>query len=98
MDFLFKFTWPGMTNANMQLVVISVDLDDKMETPAPRLEAGEFIVSKVVELAKLKTELESKAFLSTNSPIYTHLWFPSDYDRKVRMNIFSLHTSNLFTF
>lgn len=51
-----------MTNANMKLVVLSVVLDDKMETPAAQLEAGEFIVTKVVELAKLKAELESKTF------------------------------------
>ena len=51
-----------MTNANMKLVVLSVVLDDKMEIPAAQLEVGEFIVTKVVELAKLKTELESKAF------------------------------------
>lgn len=61
-----------MTNANMKLVVLSVVLDDKMEIPAAQLEVGEFIVTKVVELAKLKTELESKAFFPTNSSIYTH--------------------------
>jgi len=49
---------PGMTNANMKLVALSVVLDDQMETPAASLESGEFIVTKVVELAKLKTELE----------------------------------------
>ena len=54
--------WAGMTNANMKLVVLSVVLDDKMEIPAAKLEVGEFIVTKVVELAKLKTELESMAF------------------------------------
>ena len=51
-----------MTNANMKLVVLSVVLDDKMEIPAAKLEVGEFIVTKVVELAKLKAELEGKAF------------------------------------
>ena len=66
-----------MTNANMKLVVVSVVLDDKMEKPAAKLEDGEFIVTKVVELAKLKTELESKAFfLSTNLLICTHPWLP----------------------
>ncbi|KAF8163126.1 NUDIX hydrolase domain-like protein [Crassisporium funariophilum] len=49
---------PGMTNANMKLVVLSVLLDDKMETPEPKLEVGEHIIVKVVELAKLKVELE----------------------------------------
>jgi len=49
---------PGMTNANMQLVVLNVDLEDKLETPAPKLEVGEHIVTKVVELSRLKDELE----------------------------------------
>jgi len=53
-----------MTNANMKLVVLSVVLDDQMETPAANLEVGEFIVTKVVELAKLEAELEGKAFFS----------------------------------
>ena len=51
-----------MTNANMKLVVLSVVLEDQMETPAAKLEVGEFIVTKVVELSKLKTELEGRAF------------------------------------
>lgn len=48
----------GMTNSNMQLVVLNVDLEDKLETPAPKLEVGEYIVTKVVELSRLKDELE----------------------------------------
>jgi len=47
-----------MTNANMKLVILSVDLDDKMETPVPTLEEGEHIVTKVVEISKLHAELE----------------------------------------
>jgi len=47
-----------MTNANMQLAVLNVDLEDKMETPVPKLEVGEHIVTRVVELARLKDELE----------------------------------------
>jgi ADP-ribose pyrophosphatase len=49
---------PGMTNANMQLAVLNVDLEDKMETPSPKLEVGEHIVTRVVELSRLKDELE----------------------------------------
>lgn len=49
---------PGMTNANMQLVVLAVDLEKEMEYPEQKLEDGEFIVRKVVELTKLKEELE----------------------------------------
>ena len=48
----------GMTNANMKLVVLNVLLEDKMETPDAKLDAGEFIVTRVVELAKLNDELK----------------------------------------
>ena len=47
-----------MTNANMKLVVVCVDLADKMETPRRKLDAGEFIVKRVVEIAKLNDELK----------------------------------------
>jgi hypothetical protein len=49
-----------MTNANMQLVVISVLLDDKLETPKPNLDSGEYIVTKIVEISKLSAELEGE--------------------------------------
>ncbi|KAF8906015.1 NUDIX hydrolase domain-like protein [Gymnopilus junonius] len=49
---------PGMTNANMQLVVLAVDLEDKMIKPEPKLDPGEHIVARVVELTKLVTELK----------------------------------------
>ncbi|KAF9050803.1 hypothetical protein BDZ89DRAFT_1057227 [Hymenopellis radicata] len=52
---------PGMTNANMKLVVLNVTLEDKMETPEPKLEAGEFIVQRVVALDQLDTELKAYA-------------------------------------
>ena len=63
-----------------------------METPAAQLEAGEFIVTKVVELAKLTTELESKTFFfhKFTDVLLTH-GYSSDYDRKVWMSIFILH-------
>lgn len=48
---------PGMTNANMKLVVLSVTLEDAMELPEANLEAGEFIVKRVVELQKLNQQL-----------------------------------------
>ncbi|KAF9257787.1 hypothetical protein L218DRAFT_878571 [Marasmius fiardii PR-910] len=49
---------PGMTNANMKLVVLNVVLEDKLELPEQRLEPGEFIVRKVIELNKLYDELK----------------------------------------
>ncbi|KAJ7349374.1 NUDIX hydrolase domain-like protein [Mycena albidolilacea] len=50
---------PGMTTANMKLVVLKVDLADKMEKPEQKLEAGEHIITSVVELAKLNDELKA---------------------------------------
>ncbi|KAG7452954.1 uncharacterized protein BT62DRAFT_959091 [Guyanagaster necrorhizus] len=49
---------PGMTNANMKLVVLSVTLEDAMEHPEAKLEAGEFIVKRVVALHELSQELQ----------------------------------------
>lgn len=49
-----------MTTANMQLAVLSVILEDKMETPEAKLEPGEFIVTRVVELANLNKELKGR--------------------------------------
>ncbi|KAF7295198.1 Nudix hydrolase domain-containing protein [Mycena indigotica] len=57
---------PGMTNANMKLVVVRVDLPDQMETPEQKLEAGEFIVKRVVEVSKLDQilkEYDSKGYV-----------------------------------
>ena len=50
-----------MTNANMQLVVVSVLFDDKLDIPEPKLDPGEYIVTKIVELSKLSAELEGES-------------------------------------
>ncbi|KAL1745432.1 NUDIX hydrolase domain-like protein [Schizophyllum fasciatum] len=47
---------PGMTNANMKLCVVSVEVEDDT-VPEPKLDPGEFIVKRVVELSKLMDEL-----------------------------------------
>jgi len=47
-----------MTNANMKLVVVDVPFDGVMEIPVAKLDAGEFIVTRIVELAKLNDELK----------------------------------------
>ncbi|KAJ3773728.1 NUDIX hydrolase domain-like protein [Lentinula raphanica] len=57
---------PGMTNANMKLVVLNVTLEDKLETPEQKLESGEFIVRRVIELKQLLNELkvyDTKGFI-----------------------------------
>ncbi|KAI0317848.1 NUDIX hydrolase domain-like protein [Amylostereum chailletii] len=50
-------TDPGMTTANMKLVIVDVPLADQLETPAQKLDEGEFIVKRVVELKTLYKEL-----------------------------------------
>jgi len=52
---------PGMTNANMILVLANVTLDDNLELPKQKLEAGEFITPRVIELPKLHDELKEYA-------------------------------------
>jgi len=49
---------PGMTNAKMRLVVLSVLLKDKMEMPVPKLEPGEFIIKHIVDFTKLSDKLK----------------------------------------
>ncbi len=59
-----------MSSANMKLAVLKVLVPDTPSSPKQKLEAGEHIVRRVVELAKLKDELAGALFLS-NSLIVT---------------------------
>jgi len=57
---------PGMTTANMKLVILDVSLNDKLETPDQKLEDGESIVKRIVDLKNLYKELkeyESKGYV-----------------------------------
>jgi ADP-ribose pyrophosphatase len=47
----------GMTNANMKLVALSVKCPNTLQTPEQKLDEGEFITVRVVELAKLHQTL-----------------------------------------
>ncbi|KAF9228627.1 hypothetical protein BS17DRAFT_772267 [Gyrodon lividus] len=81
---------PGMTTAKLKFVVVKVELDDKMEYPVPRPDPCEHIVVKVVELAKLKEELEEydrKGFILDAR--LSH--FASGYDmaERIRNGLFS---------
>lgn len=42
----------------MQFAVLGVTMEDKLERPEAKLEPGEFIVTRIVELAKLSEELK----------------------------------------
>jgi len=52
---------PGMTNANMKLVVLKVLLADYPSSPKPKLDEGEHIVKRIVELDSLNAELKAYA-------------------------------------
>jgi ADP-ribose pyrophosphatase len=50
----------GMSSANMKLVVLDVPLEGDMESPDQKLEDGEAIVRRAIELRSLNTELKGK--------------------------------------
>ena len=56
---------PGMTTANMKVVIVNVTMEDELNLPKQKLEAGEFIVVRVVELSKLHEVLRG-------APIYIY--------------------------
>lgn len=47
------FVNKGMTTANMKLVMVDVPLPGEIESPPQKLDAGEFITVRVVEISKL---------------------------------------------
>ena len=59
-----QFANVGMSSANMKLAVLKVPVPDTPSSPKQKLEAGEHIVRRVVELAKLKDELAGTFDLS----------------------------------
>ncbi|KAG1749147.1 NUDIX hydrolase domain-like protein [Suillus paluster] len=77
------FSDPGMTNANMKLVVVSVLLEDKLETPAPHLDDGEHIITRVVELDQLDAELKGAPYHPVHSDgMYSQSSNIQAYDKK----------------
>jgi hypothetical protein len=68
----------GMTNANMKLVIVGVSFPGELELPKQKLEPGESIVRRVVELAKLNDEIKglrhsSGRWLRTNHALCSFL-------------------------
>ncbi|KAI0075445.1 hypothetical protein K474DRAFT_1664184 [Panus rudis PR-1116 ss-1] len=49
---------PGMTNANMKLVTVDVPFPNELQTFDQKLDTGEFIVKRVVEIRKLVEEFK----------------------------------------
>lgn len=72
---------PGMTNANMKLVTVDVPFPDKLETYEQKLDAGEFIVKRVVEIAKLAEEFKGD---DSSDPHFREANYPqnTEYEKK----------------
>lgn len=47
------YTREGMTTANMKLVMVDVPLAGELETAPQKLDVGEFVTARVVEISKL---------------------------------------------
>ncbi len=47
-----------MTNANMKLVTVDVPFPEKLEMPAQKLDPGEYITARIVEISKLSAEFK----------------------------------------
>jgi hypothetical protein len=75
-----------MTNANMKLVIVSVDFEDELVQPKPKLGDGEFIVTRVIELNKLYGTLAGERIPHPFFPPSSSLFYP-EYDKKVRHTI-----------
>lgn len=72
---------PGMTNANMKLVMVDVPFKDNLIVSDQKLESGEFITRRVVELSKLADEFKSMSVFPVLS-VRTDLRL-IEYDEKV---------------
>lgn len=55
-----------MSNANMKLVTVDVPFPDKLEMYDQKLDAGEFITKRVVEISKLTEEFKGMRRLRLN--------------------------------
>ncbi|KAF8236466.1 hypothetical protein L208DRAFT_1251613 [Tricholoma matsutake] len=75
---------PGMTNANMKLVVLNVVLPDQLETPSQQLQPGEFIVRRVIQLDKLNDKLKGIVPGFIVDARLSH--FASGYEMALRLN------------
>lgn len=62
-----------MTTANMKLIALSVTFPDKLEVNDAKLDDGEHIVKRIVELRKLKDELHGESWIWDSSQLGTGL-------------------------
>ncbi|KAI9459040.1 NUDIX hydrolase domain-like protein [Russula earlei] len=67
-------TDPGMTTANMKLVILDVPLDAEMVSPDQNLQDGEAIVRRVVEVKSLHGVLKEYYEKEDHVIIDTRLW------------------------
>jgi hypothetical protein len=74
-----------MTNANMKLVMVDVPFKNELVTSDQKLDSGEFITRRIVELSKLSEEFKSASVLfalSSGYDIYSHPQY-TEYEEKV---------------
>lgn len=74
-----------MTNANMKFVVVEVLFPDQIELSDAKLEEGEHIVKRIVELPKLSDELAGESFSEPFCQLSVlNIYCNSEHERKVR--------------
>ena len=84
----------GMTTANMKLVTLNVVFPGKLETPDQKLDDGEAIVRRVVELEGLYKELKGSFRLVKLAKRLTSPTEPfTEYEKKVSPLLNLNHTS-----
>ena len=61
---------PGLTSANMKLVIVDVKLTEEDPEPEAKLDEGEHIVKRVVEVKDLWKTLEGESERSADPDLY----------------------------
>jgi ADP-ribose pyrophosphatase len=61
---------PGLTSANMKLVIVDVKLTEEDPEPEAKLDEGEHIVKRVVEVKDLWKTLEGESERSASPDLY----------------------------
>ncbi len=73
----------GMTNANMKLITVDVPFPEKLEMPVQKLDPGEFITARIVELSKLRAEFQGSSFVQHACVLLTAVVVLTEYEKKV---------------
>ena len=63
----------------MKLVTVSIVLEDKLEIQQPKLEAGEFVITRVIPLSELGDYLRGNSAFSLGFDKTTHNGYQPNY-------------------